>query len=100
MRPEDYRRFKPELWLQDHNPNPVPFNDLAVLQSELELRRRREIYRQSSQRRAGSTVVAVFLKLYCLPGNELWDYYMFFTQSFYFKVPPKCGLKLLQAITT
>ena len=53
MRPEDYRRFKPELWLQDHNPNPVPFNDLAVLQSELELRRRREIYRQSSQRRAG-----------------------------------------------
>ena len=53
MRPEDYRRFKPELWLQDHNPNPVPFNDLAVLQSELELRRRREIYRQSSQRRTG-----------------------------------------------
>ena len=54
MRPEDYRRFKPELWLQDHhNPNPVPFNDIAVLQSELELRRRREIYRQSSQRRAG-----------------------------------------------
>ena len=64
MRPEDYRRFKPELWLQDHNPNPVPFNDLAVLQSELELRRRREIYRQSSQRRAGSTVLAVFKTLF------------------------------------
>jgi hypothetical protein len=54
LRPEDYRRFKPELWLQDHNPNPVPFSDLAVLHNELELRRRREIYRQNSQRRPGS----------------------------------------------
>eukprot|EP00094_Tigriopus_californicus_P005376 TCALIF_05183-PA protein Name:"Protein of unknown function" AED:0.00 eAED:0.00 QI:0/1/1/1/1/1/3/72/781 len=53
MRPDDYQRFKPELWLQQRNPNPVPFNDVAMLQSELELRRRREVHRQNSQRTGG-----------------------------------------------
>ena len=50
LRPDDYQRFKPEYWLQNHNPNPVAFTDLAVLQSELELRRRRELHRQNSHR--------------------------------------------------
>ena len=53
LRPDDYQRFKPEYWLQNHNnppPNQVAFTDLAVLQSELELRRRRELHRQNSHR--------------------------------------------------
>ena len=52
MRPDDYQRFKPEYWLQNHNgtPNPVAFTDLAVLQNELELKRRRELHRQNSQK--------------------------------------------------
>ena len=53
MRPDDYQRFKPELWLHHphHHPqHPVAFNDIAVLQNELELRRRREVHRQNSQR--------------------------------------------------
>ena len=52
LRPDDYQRFKPEYWLQNHNPNPVAFTDLAVLQSELELKRRRELHRQNSQKAA------------------------------------------------
>ena len=51
LRPDDYQRFKPEYWLQNQNPpNPVAFTDLSVIQSELELRRRREIHRQNSHR--------------------------------------------------
>ena len=53
MRPDDYQRFKPEYWLPNHNgptPNPVAFTDLAVLQNELELKRRRELHRQNSQK--------------------------------------------------
>ena len=54
MRPDDYQRFKPEYWLQNHNgtPNPVAFTDLAVLQNERELKRRRELHRQNSQKHA------------------------------------------------
>ena len=58
MRPDDYQRFKPEYWLQNHNPNPVAFTDLAVLQSELELRRRRELHRRNSQKATLSAVSA------------------------------------------
>ena len=62
MRPEDYQRFHPEFWLNKNSPNvpqmsnaspqnPVAFNDLAILQNELDLRRKREVHRQNSQKR-------------------------------------------------
>ena len=54
LRPEDYHRFHPELWLHSHNvhPNPVPFNDVAVLHNEMEVRKRQQtqLQRRESQR--------------------------------------------------
>ncbi len=43
LRPEDYQRFKPELWVQrGHAPGrPVAFNDPDTLRAELELRNNR-----------------------------------------------------------
>ena len=99
LRPEDYRRFHPELWLTPNNVtnsaesspspsdahrrgrdrgrggrgprggsgsggsgtgvHPVAFNDLAVLQNELDLRRRRELHRYLFR---NSPILASFIK--------------------------------------
>ena len=52
LRPEDYHRFHPELWLHSHaaHPNPVPFHDVAVLQNELDVRRKK-LQRRESQKK-------------------------------------------------
>ena len=70
LRPDDYQRFKPEYWLQNHNPNPVAFTDLAVLQSELELKRRRELHRQNSQKAAAAASAAVESRQRNSPRNS------------------------------
>ncbi len=59
LRPEDYQRFKPELWVRrGHTPGrPVSFNDPALLRTELELRRRRELQRQSHHQNDGEEMV-------------------------------------------
>ena len=49
MRPDDYQRFRPDLWLHPSHPNPVQFHDVALLQSELEVRRRRIAQQQQVQ---------------------------------------------------
>ena len=56
MKPEDFHRFRPELWMHSHphgvphpHPNPVAFNDVEVLQNEMEIRRKK-LMRHESQR--------------------------------------------------
>ena len=49
LRPDDYQRFRPDLWLHPSHPNPVQFHDVALLQSELEVRRRRIAQQQQVQ---------------------------------------------------
>ncbi len=55
LRPEDYQRFHPELWVRrGHVPGrPVEFSDPALLQAELELRRRRREGAAAAARRRG-----------------------------------------------
>ena len=49
LRPDDYQRFRPDLWLHPAHPNPVQFHDVALLQNELEVRRRRIAQQQQVQ---------------------------------------------------
>ena len=64
LRPDDYQRFRPDLWLHPSHPNPVQFHDVALLQSELEVRRRRiaqqqqvQLMRRESQRERDSKLM-------------------------------------------
>ena len=63
LRPDDYQRFRPDLWLHPSHPNPVQFHDVALLQTELDVRRRRiaqqqqvQLMRRESQRERDSKI--------------------------------------------
>ena len=65
LRPEDYQRFRPDLWLHPSHPNPVQFHDVALLQNELDVRRRRiaqqqqvQLIRRESQRERDSQMAS------------------------------------------
>lgn len=56
MMAEDFQRFRPELWVHSgrhqppQHPNPVPFHDVAMLKTEMDLRHQKQQQQQQRQK--------------------------------------------------